>query len=102
MVDLKPGARLKSVVGDTEIVVVRAPAQAVDLRCGGHPMVAVADEVPSGTLAVEHSSGTQLGKRYADPDIGLEVLCTKSGEASLAVGDEPLHVKDAKPLPSSD
>jgi hypothetical protein len=101
--DLKPGTRLRSAVGTTEVVVVRAGAQPIDLRCGGHPMVAVTDEVPVGAaLAVAHSSGTQLGKRYTDPDTGVELLCTRAGEASLAVGDEPLLVKDAKPLPSSD
>jgi len=30
------------------------------------------------------------------------VLCTKPGDGSLSVGDEPLQVKEAKPLPASD
>jgi hypothetical protein len=100
--DLKPGTRMKSVADSTEVVIVRGPAGAVDLRCGGHPMVAVdaaaAPVEPSGA----HSGGTQLGKRYADPDSGLELLCTKAGPGSLSLGDEPLLLKDAKPLPSSD
>jgi hypothetical protein len=101
--DLKPGTRLRSVVGTTEVVVVRDGDRPIDLRCGGHPMVALTDEVPAGAaLAVAHSSGTQLGKRYTDPNTGLELLCTRAGEASLAVGDKPLLVKHAKPLPSSD
>jgi hypothetical protein len=45
---------------------------------------------------------TLTGKRYADEDLGLELLCTKAGEGWLSVGDRPLLVKGAKPLPSSD
>ena len=36
----KPGTKLRSVADTTEVVVIRAPAQDVDLRCGGHPMTA--------------------------------------------------------------
>ena len=31
---LKPGARLQSVTCDTSVIVVRAPAGDVDVRCG--------------------------------------------------------------------
>lgn len=100
---LKAGARLKSPVSTTEVVVVRAPSSDVDLRCGGQPMVPITDVVTSGgRLEPAHMSGTLLGKRYADPESGLELLCTKGGEGSLSLGDEPLLVKDAKSLPSSD
>jgi hypothetical protein len=100
---LKPGTRLKSAVDTTEVVVVRAPKDDVDLRCGGQPMVAAGTEAASsGSIDAAHSSGTLIGKRYAEPDIGLEILCTKAGEGSLSLGDETLHMKDAKPLPSSD
>ena len=81
---------------------VRAPSSEVDLRCGGQPMVLYSDLVVDGQPHPAHASGTLLGKRYADADSGLEVLCTKAGEAALSLGDEPLLVKDAKPLPSSD
>lgn len=100
--ELKPGARLKASTGTTEVIVVRAPSSEVDLRCGGQPMVLYSDLVVDGQPDPAHASGTLLGKRYADADSGLEVLCTKAGDASLSLGDEPLHVKDAKPLPSSD
>jgi hypothetical protein len=94
---------LKSAVGATEVIVVRAPADDVDLRCGGHPMVTTANNAPPGlTRRSEHSSGTAIGKRYADDPQGLELLCTKGGECSLSVGTAPLQVKEAKPLPSSD
>ena len=101
--ELKPGTRLKSSVSTTEVVVVKAPSTDVDLRCGGQPMVPVGAEADAAAAAdPAHSAGALLGKRYADPESGLEVLCTKAGEASLSLGDEPLLQKDAKPLPSSD
>ena len=100
--ELKPGLRLASVVCGTEIIVVKAPAAPVDLRCGGQPMVAKGEEGGGGGVDPAHGEGTQIGKRYADENLGLEVLCTKAGEGSLSLGDERLHLKDAKPLPSSD
>lgn len=99
---VKPGTRLKSAVCPTEVVVVRAPKVDVDLRCGGHPMTAMGEGAPTGSVDAAHSRGTQLGKRYGDADSGLELLCTKAGEGSLSLGDVPIELKDAKPLPSSD
>ncbi len=43
-----------------------------------------------------------LGKRYVDAAGTLEVLCSKPGPGGLASGGEPLALKTAKPLPSSD
>ena len=100
---LRPGLRLESATCDTQVVVVRAPKEApdVDLRCGGAPMreLGSPDERVAATTTGE---ATLLGKRYADEELGLEVLCTKGGDGALTVGDEPLLVKGAKPLPSSD
>jgi hypothetical protein len=45
---------------------------------------------------------TLLGKRYADEELGLELLCTQGGDGALTIGDRPLLIKGAKPLPSSD
>ncbi len=100
---LKPGLRLESATCDTQVVVVKAPKDGadVDLRCGGAPM----REIGSGGDRVDATSdgdGTLLGKRYADEELGLEVLCTQAGTSALTVGEEPLLVKGAKPLPSSD
>ena len=53
-------------------------------------------------IADGFGDGTLMGKRFADDDLGLEVLCTKPGAGSLSVGDVVLPVKGAKPLPSSD
>jgi hypothetical protein len=102
-VDLKAGTRLRGAADSTEVVVVRAPASEVDLRCGGHPMLPLGDDPPSGlTVESGFDAGAQLGKRYADEASGLELLCTKAGAGSLSLGVDPLPVKGAKPLPSSD
>jgi hypothetical protein len=101
--ELKAGARLRSAVCSTEVIVVRPPSEPIDLRCGGEAMVelsapAAADRSP----AAPFDTGTLLGKRYMHEDTGLELLCTKAGAGALSVGDQILPVKDAKPLPSSD
>jgi hypothetical protein len=101
--ELKAGSRLKSAVDETEVVVVRPPSSPVDLRCGGHPMHAAGEDGPVGLeLDPGFAEGTLLGKRYADADAGIELLCTKAGKGTLSIGDQPLPLKDAKPLPSSD
>ena len=98
--ELKPGTRLQSVTCDTQVIVVRAAAGDVDLRCGGAPMVTVGTEADRSDPAAGFDSGTAMGKRYAAD--ALELLCTKPGSGTLSVGDEPIGEKDAKPLPSSD
>ncbi|MGH9215883.1 MAG: hypothetical protein ACRDZS_06480 [Acidimicrobiales bacterium] len=101
--ELRPGSRLRSIADATEVVVVRPPARPIDLRCGGHPMVPLDSAGPVDAVpAPDHAGGTLLGKRYVDAEQTLEVLCTKPGDGSLSVGDEPLQVKEAKPLPASD
>lgn len=102
-VQLKPGVRLRSSACDAEVVVVKAAPGEVDLRCGGHAMVPVGEEGPTG-LAAEpgFDGGLLIGKRYTNESGDLELLCTKAGTSSLSVGDERLELKDAKPLPSSD
>jgi hypothetical protein len=101
--ELRPGLRLESATCDAEVVVVKVPQDApeVDVRCGGEPMRELGtggDRLPvSG-----EGEPTLLGKRYADEELGLELLCTKGGAGALSVGDRPLLVKGAKPLPSSD
>jgi len=101
--DLKPGSRWKSAVCDAELVVVRPPKSPVSLECGGHPVVPHGAAKPEGlSLAADHSGGSQTGKRFADEETGLEVLCTKAGAGSLSINGQPLAAKDAKKLPASD
>jgi hypothetical protein len=100
---LKPGLRLRSAVCELEVIVVRAPSEDVDLRCGGHAaLTADAPRPEGGSVAPGFDLGTQLGKRYTDPDGQIELLCTKAGPSSLSIGDSLLTVKEARPLPSSD
>jgi hypothetical protein len=47
-------------------------------------------------------NGTLIGKRYIDPASGLELLCMKAGEGSLAIDGRPLEIAQPKNLPSSD
>jgi hypothetical protein len=100
--DLKPGTRLRSQTCSAEVIVVRPPDRDVDLRCGGAPLVPMDGVVEQHPLDAAQAAGTLLGKRYADPDSGLELLCTKAGEGSLSLDGATLPQKDAKPLPSSD
>ena len=100
---LRPGLRLESATCDTQVVVVRAPKDVddVDLRCGGEPMRELGSSDERLPLTAG-DDGTAMGKRYADEEVGLEVLCTQGGDGALSVGEQPLLVKGAKPLPSSD
>jgi hypothetical protein len=100
---LSPGTRLRSVTDTTEVVVVRAGAEGVDLCCGGTAMTLQgADASSGGPPAAGFDEGTKVGKRYEDTEAGLEVLCTKAGPGSLSIGARAMTQKDAKPLPSSD
>lgn len=103
MVAAKPGSRWRSTTCSTEVVVVKASGDGLDLECGGQKMVPHDAEV--GELsppAPGLDEGTQLGKRYVDADETVELLCTKAGQGSLSLAGAPLAMKGAKPLPSSD
>jgi hypothetical protein len=100
---LKPGLRLKSAVCTTEVMVIRTAPGELDLRCGGSPMIALDEPPPAGcTLDAAQAQGSLIGKRYADSAERFELLCTKGGAGSLSINAEPLEVKQAKALPSSD
>ena len=101
--NITAGSRWRSAVDTTEVVVIRAPSEDSSLECGGQQMVVLGTDLQTaGTVHPDYRDGTTLGKRYCDDDTGLEVLCTKAGEGSLALGGRSLHIKEAKPLPSSD
>lgn len=101
--ELRPGLKLASAVCDAQVVVVRAPAGDVEVGCGGAPMVPDGEDAPAGAALDESlGDGPQLGKRYADEELGLELLCTRAGAGALTAGGAALALKGAKPLPSSD
>lgn len=99
---MRVGSRWKSTVDTTEVMVIRGPSCDVDLRCGGRPMVTSGGAAEPAALDPAYAGGTQVGKRYADAELGLEVLCSKAGQGTLAVGDRTLALQSAKPLPTSD
>ena len=100
---LRPGQKLLSAVSDAQVVVVRAPADDVVVSCGGAPMVEDGSPVPEGVvLDASLGDGPLTGKRYADDELGIELLCTRPGEGALAADGKVLPLKGAKPLPASD
>jgi hypothetical protein len=100
---VKPGTKLRSSVCDVEVIVIKTPSSELNLCCGGHPMLLADADRPDGlTAEAGFDGGTLLGKRYTDETGALEVLCTKAGASTLSIGETPMQVKEAKPLPSSD
>ena len=99
----KAGARLKSAVSETQIMVLRTAGTAIDLRCGGHPMLTMQETAPEG-LAIDPALAEPCltGKRYVDEAETMEFLCTKGGDGALSADGVRLGVKQAKQLPSSD
>jgi len=103
MAMLKAGTRLKSAVCSTEVMLVGAPKEDVEVTCGGVPLIPMGEDAPAGAAISEDAKdGTQIGKRYVNEAGDLEILCTKPGDGSLAVNGATLTIKGAKPLPSSD
>ena len=96
---MKPGTRLKSAVCDTEVMVIRAGAGAIE--CGGAPMAEAKPET-IGAVDPARATGTLMGKRYVDGAGTFELLCVKPGKGSLSVDGVALVIKEAKPLPASD
>ena len=99
---LKAGARFKSAVCDTQIMVIKAPAGDFELACGGSAMLAPAAAAPGGAQLAPGAAETLIGKRYVNADESVELLCTKGGKGALALNGMPMEVKQAKQLPSSD
>lgn len=102
MATLKAGARFKSAVCDTQVMVIKAPAGDFDLRCGGAEMLAPTASAPAGATLAPGGAETLIGKRYVNADESIELLCTKGGKGALSVNGTALEVKQAKQLPSSD
>jgi hypothetical protein len=98
----RPGQKLRSAVSDAQVVIVRAPATEVVVVCGGARMLQ--DGEPSGEATLDGSlgDGALMGKRYADDETGIELLCTRPADGALTVDGRPPLIKGAKPLPSRD
>lgn len=99
---IRIGARLRSAVDTTEVVIIKADRDDAVLTCGGAPMVPLDGPPSTGAPAPGHDAGTELGKRYTDVDSSLEILCTRSGSGALCVDGGPMQLKQAKSLPASD
>ena len=95
---MKPGSRIKSNACDTEVVIIKYTAGAI--QCGGADM----SEAGGGgaDLSADFAGGSIMGKRYVDEAGTIELLCTKPGPGVPAVGGTLLRLKDAKALPASD
>jgi hypothetical protein len=101
---LRPGARLSSQVCQTQVIVVRAGADAHDLGCGGAPLIGQTQPVDRDLVADPGLlDGSPLGKRFVIPgDISLELLVTRAGDGTLTADGVPMVEKEAARLPSSD
>src|SRR5262245_28193089 len=104
MAMLTVGTHLSSACGPEEVIVVRAPAYELEIRCGSSPMNKPADTGSAVPRPAPVAGGhpVQLGKRYVHAPSGLELLCVKAGPGVLSVDGEPLSIKSAKQLPASD
>jgi hypothetical protein len=103
---MKPrlGQVLASTVDSTTVIVVRAPVGEIDLTCAGVEMwdPRGGGACPAGEADPAQLAGTQVGKRYVDEQVGLELLCTKPGKGTIAVNGVPLPLCGPKLLPASD
>jgi hypothetical protein len=66
--ELTPGMKPYGAVSSAQVVVVKAPAEPVDLECAGEPMVGDPPAVPSSASGDE--GDLLIGKRYADAERG--------------------------------
>lgn len=102
-IQLIVGKRFRSTACSTEVVVLNCPDGVVELTCGGAELLSVEDGgATDAALDPQFAQGSLVGKRYADEAGTIELLCTKSGEGSLALDGVLLGVKAAASLPSSD
>jgi hypothetical protein len=103
MAELKVGTHLRNADGPEEVIVVRAPAYELDVRCGSLPMNELGGAHGAAPIAAPVGGHPlQIGKRYVHEPSGLELLCVKAGPGALSVDGEPLAFKNAKQLPASD
>ena len=100
---LKAGTRLRSATDACEVVVVKAPAEPVDLRCGGHPFLpadaeATAESIEAGFDQAAPSWASATATRSS----ASRSCAPRPAKDAISVGETVLDVKGAKPLPASD
>jgi len=62
---LKPGTKLSSAVCKTQIMVLRAPAEPLDISCGGQPITRAGE----GSLSVKgYEIGIKAAKKLPSSD----------------------------------
>jgi hypothetical protein len=94
------GSRWRSKGGGVELVVVQPPSAEVGLECDGELREFLDSSTPPSP-PTSPASAPDI-KRYVNQTYSIEVLCTKPGTGPLSVSEEPMVLKDAEPLPSSD
>jgi hypothetical protein len=100
---VKAGLKLKSVVCDTQIMIIKGSGD-LALTCGGAEMLSAASpaNIDPGALQSDKAGGTLIGKRYVNDDESVEILCVKAGAGALYIDGKPLNIKQPKALPTSD
>jgi len=98
-VGLKMGIRLRSQASAAEVIVVKGSDADVELLCAG---LAMSDGVAGEASQVSDGPTLELGKRYSDPQSGIEVLVSKAGIGPLSWDGRELVQAQAKQLPASD
>lgn len=98
----KAGMKLKSAVCDTQMMVLRVPADSLEIRIGGAPVLAADEAAADAALDPALAGGSLTGKRYTDEAETMEFLCTKGGAGTITVDGLTIGIKQAKALPSSD
>lgn len=94
-ITLRAGVRLKSSVDTTEVLVVRAPAAASTVCCGGEPMYAVVDS--SSSEPTDSGAGVQPGQWLrSEGPVEFEVLVLRGGSHSLSIDEYNLRLRDAR------
>ena len=98
---IERGMTFQSVADGCELLVIKAPAQPVDLRYGGHPFGETDGDPYARMIESGFDAGTLQGRRYFSEEHGVEVLCTNGGDGSISVGTTLLQLKPHRPMPAS-
>jgi hypothetical protein len=86
--------------GGMQLIVTKGGAGV--LSDGTTPLLRADRARSSPTARRQAPPRCSLGKRYKSADGAVEVLINKPGPCDLRYEGQPMELKDAKPLPSSD